>query len=208
MDYTLIECTNDLPDGVVFKNGKVAVDSETDGLDVRSVNLWLAQLCDGEGNVWLVKFDGTDYSAPNLRRVLEDDNILKLFHFGRFDLAILQRALNIPEVKPAFCTKIASKLLRKDTARHNLRTLVQDYLDVTLDKTEQLSDWSVPVLSDSQKAYAASDVLYLHGLHEKMTTELTDKGMQELMVDALRFLPARVRMDLEGYPEGDLFAHK
>lgn len=207
MSYTLTETLNDLPSGLNFGTA-IAVDTETTGLDVRTVQLCLVQVADGKGNVWLVKFDGTDYSAPNLRKVLEDENVVKLFHFARFDLAMLQRALGIPLVAPSFCTKIASKLLRQDTARHNLRTLVKDYLDVTLDKTEQLSDWTVPVLSESQKHYAASDVIHLHALHQKMVAALAEAGLQGVMEKALVFLPARVELDLLGHPENDLFAHK
>lgn len=198
---------NDLPDGLTFPNGMVAIDTETTGLSLVTDRLCLAQVGDGDGNVWLVKFDGSDYSAPNLKAVLEDPRLTKLFHFGRFDLAMLRKFLHLDDIHPIFCTKIASKLIHPGPGKHNLRTLCQQYLGVELDKTEQMSDWAAPELTESQMNYAASDVLYLHKLYALMTQELAEKGMNAVMHQALDFLGARVELDLRGYPETDLFSH-
>lgn len=198
---------NDLPSGLTFPNGMVAIDTETTGLSLVTDRLCLAQVGDGEGNVWLVKFDGSDYSAPNLRKVLEDPRLIKLFHFARFDLAMLQKWLGIPEIHPAFCTKIASKLTQPGPGKHNLRTLCKEYLGVELDKTEQISNWAAEELTESQIAYAASDVLYLHQLFKIMNDKLTEMSLNLAMHNALNFLATRVELDLKGYPETDLFSH-
>jgi ribonuclease D len=204
MATTLVH--NDLPDGLVLPP-VIAVDTETTGLDVRNDKLCLVQVGDGQGNAWLVKLD-QDYAAPNLRRVLADQDTLKLFHYARFDMAVLQRALGIPMVGPVFCTKIGSKLVRPKTAKHNLRTLVRDYCGVELDKSEQISNWAAPELTGSQIAYAASDVLHLHAIFTKMTGELAANGLTAVMGEALRFLHTRVAMDLRGLlPDDDIFAH-
>lgn len=200
-------CQNDLPEGLTFPNGMVAIDTETTGLSLVTDRLCLAQIGDGEGNVWLVKFDGSDYRAPNLRKVLEDPRLTKLFHFARFDLAMLQKWLDLTEIHPAFCTKIASKLTQPGPGKHNLRTLCQQYLGVELDKTEQISNWAAETLSDSQIAYAASDVLYLHQLYAIMRDKLTEMGLNHVMHNSLSFLASRVELDLKGYPETDLFSH-
>jgi len=198
---------NDLPTGLTFPNGMVAIDTETTGLSLVTDRLCLAQVGDGEGNVWLVKFDGSDYSAPNLRKVLEDPCLIKLFHFARFDLAMLQKWLGLPEIHPAFCTKIASKLTQPGPGKHNLRNLCQTYLGVELDKTEQMSNWAADELTESQKTYAASDVLYLHELYRIFSDKLTEMGLNVAMHNALNFLATRVELDLKGYPETDLFSH-
>lgn len=200
-------CHNDLPAGLQFPSGMVAIDTETTGLSLVEDRLCLAQIGDGDGNVWLVKFDGTDYSAPNLKKVLEDPRLTKLFHYARFDLAMLQKWLDLPEIHPAFCTKIASKLVRPHEGKHNLRTLCKLYLDVELDKTEQMSNWAAPELTESQMHYAASDVLYLHQLYAKLSEELTAASLNSVMHQALGFLAARVDLDLRGFPEGDLLSH-
>lgn len=200
-------CLNDLPQGVTFPNGMVAIDTETTGLSLDTDRLCLCQVGDGEGRVWLVKFDGTDYTAPNLRAVLENPRLVKLFHFGRFDLAMLRKWLKLDDIAPVFCTKIASKLIRPHEGKHNLRTLCKLYLNVELDKTEQMSNWAAPELTDSQKAYAASDVLYLHALFNHMRDELAEAHLNAAMTQALAFLPIRVELDLRGFPEGDLFSH-
>lgn len=198
---------NDLPAGLQFPNGMVAIDTETTGLSLVTDRLCLAQVGDGLGNVWLVKFDGTNYAAPNLKAVLQNPRITKLFHFARFDLAMLQKHLGLGPIEPMFCTKIASKLARPTEGRHNLRTLCKLYLDVELDKTEQMSNWAAPELTESQMAYAASDVLYLHQLYTKLSEQLAEQGRNEIMHNALGFLPTRVQMDLLDLPESDLFAH-
>jgi ribonuclease D len=200
-------CHNDLPSGLTFPSGMVAIDTETTGLSLVTDKLCLAQIGDGEDNVWLVKFDGSDYSAPNLRKILEDPRLTKLFHYARFDLAMLQKWLNLPEIHPTFCTKIASKLVRPHEGKHNLRTLCKMYLDVELDKTEQMSNWAAPELTESQMTYAASDVLYLHKLYGHLSAELTNASLNSVMQQALNFLAARVDLDLRGFPEGDLLGH-
>lgn len=196
---------DDLPANVTFPNGMVAIDTETTGLEVKKVKLCLCQVGDGNGNVWLVKFKN-DYSAPNLKAVLSNPTLTKLMHFARFDAAILQHNLgiNIPNI---FCTKIAHRLLNPAATKHNLRTLVETYCGVLLDKGEQMSNWAAPELTDSQKTYAASDVLYLHAIYTKMQDDIAAKGARPLLDAALAFLPARVVMDLTDHPEGDLFAH-
>lgn len=202
---------DDLPAGLSFANGAVAIDTETTGLSLETDKLCLVQVGDGEGNAWLVKFDvasGTpNYSAPNLRAVLENPRITKLFHYGRFDMAMLQKHLGLADIAPVFCTKIASKLVRPHAGKHNLRTLVQEYTGITLDKTEQMSNWAAPTLTESQIAYAASDVLYLHTLMAKLAEQAAEQNLTAVLDQALRFLHTRVEMDLLGLPESDLFGH-
>ncbi len=202
---------NDLPNGITFASGAVAIDTETTGLSLETDKLCLVQVGDGEGNAWLVKFDvaggSPNYSAPSLRAVLENPRLTKLFHFARFDLAMLQKHLGLSDIGPVFCSKIASKLVRSNEGKHNLRTLVQQYVGIELDKTEQLSNWAAPELSESQQAYAASDVLYLHILMEKLTAQAAEHNLTHVLDQALRFLPTRVEMDLRGLPESDLFSH-
>lgn len=200
-------CHGDLPAGLTFRNGMVAIDTETTGLSLVTDRLCLAQVGDGEGNVWLVKFDGSDYSAPNLRALLEDPRLTKLFHFARFDLAILQKWLGVPEVHPVFCTKIASKLTQPGPGKHSLRSITQQFLGVELDKTEQISNWAAETLTESQMQYAASDVLYLHQLTIIMMDKLTELSLNLAMNNALNWLQTRVDLDLKGYPETDLFSH-
>lgn len=198
---------NDLPAGLTFPDGRVAMDTETNGLDVNLSKLLMCQVGDGQGNVWLVRFDGSDYTAPNLRALIADPTLMKMFHYARFDVAMLEGKLGV-KVENIFCTKIASKLCRPKAAKHNLWTLVKDYCGVTLDKGAQMSDWAAPELSDVQIAYAASDVLYLHKIHDALSKELAEGGLTETMTAALAWLPSRVKMDMRGLlAEDDLFAH-
>lgn len=198
---------NDLPSGLTFPDGRVALDTETNGLDVVHSKLCMCQVGDGQGNAWLVRFDGSDYTAPNLRALIADPALMKIFHYARFDIAMLEGRLGV-KMDNVFCTKIASKLVRPKAAKHNLWTLVKDYCGVALDKGAQMSDWSAPELSDVQVAYAANDVLYLHRLHEALSKELADGGLSDIMAAALAWLPQRVQMDIRGLlPEDDLFAH-
>jgi ribonuclease D len=168
------------------------------------------QVGNGQGEVWLIKFDvanGANYAAPNLRAILENPRLTKLFHYARFDVAMLQKHLGLNDIGPTFCTKIASKLARPTAGKHNLRTLVKEFLEIELDKTEQMSNWAAPELTESQKTYAASDVLYLHALTEKLTAIVAEADLTHALDQALRFLPTRVDMDLRGLPEADLFSH-
>jgi ribonuclease D len=201
-------CQEDLPAGLTFPNGMVAIDTETTGLSLVTDRLCLAQVGDGEGNVWLVKFGPqSSYAAPNLKAVLTNPRLTKLFHYARFDLAMLQKWLQLPPIQPFFCTKIASKLARQQATKHNLRALCQEYLGVELDKTEQMSNWAAPELTASQQLYAAQDVAFLHGLYQHLSTALTEQNLNHAMLEALAFLPTRVELDLRSFPEIDLFAH-
>jgi ribonuclease D len=206
MNINIVECDGDLPTGIHFPNGMVAIDTETLGLNVKRDRLCLCQLADGTGNVWLVKFDGSDYSAPNLKKLLADPKILKLFHFARFDMAVLSHALGTMPA-PVYCTKIASRLTRTYTDRHSLKALVEEIIGESLDKNEQSSDWAEPLLTESQKHYAASDVLYLHTLKEALDEKLTSRNRRNLAQACFGFLESRVQLDLAGWETTDIFAH-
>ncbi|MBI1364221.1 MAG: ribonuclease D [Proteobacteria bacterium] len=196
---------NDLPAGLSF-DGAVAVDTETLGLKVGRDRLCVCQVGDGKGNAWLVQFDGTDWSAPNLKKLLADKNITKIFHFGRFDIAILHHHLGV-DVAPVFCTKIASKLVRTYTDRHGLKELCNELLSVNLDKQQQTSYWAAPALSEDQKKYAASDVLYLHQLRTILIERLNAVGRLHMAEAAFAYLPHRALLDEAGWEETDIFAH-
>lgn len=207
MSIKIIESTNDLPDGVTFPDGMVAIDTETLGLNVKRDRLCVAQLGDGKGNVWLVKFDGTDYAAPNLKTLLVDPRVQKIFHYARFDIAVFREYLDV-DVAPLFCTKIASKLVRTYTDKHGLKNLTQELLGVEMDKFQQQSDWSAPILTEAQKHYAASDVIYLHDLKTELENRLRERNRLELAIQCFTFLPTRVALDLAGWEETDIFAHR
>ena len=201
---------HDLPDGVSF-GPVVAVDTETMGLDPRRDRLCLVQLSSGDGSAHLVQFiptalGGPGYAAPNLRRLMADRGVAKLFHFARFDVAALRNALGV-NVAPVLCTKIASKLVRTYTDRHGLKDLCKDLLGVDLSKQQQTSDWGAPELSPEQCAYAASDVLHLHALWAKLEALLLRENRRELAQACFDFLPARGQLDLLGYEEPDIFRH-
>ena len=195
----------DLPSSVQF-TGSVAVDSETMGLNLVRDRLCLVQLSAGDGDAHLVKFDGKDYSAPNLKKLLTDPSVEKIFHFARFDVAAFQRWLGIATT-PVFCTKIASKLCRTSTDRHGLKDLCRELIGVELNKQQQTSDWGADVLSPEQQDYAASDVLYLHRLREKITPLLEREGRLDLAKACFGFLPTRAQLDLLGWEEDDIFHH-
>jgi ribonuclease D len=196
----------DLPQGVL-SNGPVAVDTETMGLITPRDRLCLLQISDGKGDEHLVRFaPDSDYAAPNLRAILGDPERLKLFHFGRFDLAAIEHYLKVTAA-PVFCTKIASRLSRTYTDRHGLKELVKEMLGLDISKQQQSSDWGGPVLSDAQKEYAASDVRFLHRLHAEFVTRLAREGRSEIAQACFDFLPHRARLDLVGWPEIDIFAH-
>ena len=203
MDITLHH--GDLPDNIDF-GSSVAIDTETMGLNPVRDRLCLVQLSAGDGTCHLVKFDGENYDAPNLRKLLADPNVLKLFHFARFDVAILQAYLG-ELTAPIYCTKIASRLVRTFTSYHGLKTLCRDLISVEISKQQQSSDWGAPELSPEQQEYAASDVLYLHQLREKLNEMLVREGRMELAQSCFDFLPTRAILDLEGWPEEDIFAH-
>jgi ribonuclease D len=195
----------DLPAGLLFPQG-VAIDTETLGLNPHRDRLCLVQLSGGDGTAHLVKFDGDDYSAPRLKALLTDPKILKIFHFARFDVAVLEQYLGLT-TSPIYCTKIASKLARTYTDRHGLKDLAGELLDIELSKQQQSSDWGAAELSDSQLAYAAHDVLYLHAIKAKLDAMLVREGREGLAEAAFTFLPTRARLDLAGFGEDDIFAH-
>lgn len=197
---------NDLPDGLNL-GSIVAIDTETMGLDPRRDRLCVVQLSDGKGDAHLVQIARGQTSAPNLERLLTDPKVLKLFHFGRFDIAALQKAFGV-RTAPVWCTKIASRLIRTYTDRHGLKYLLMEYVGVDVSKAQQTSDWGSAVLTEAQKEYAASDVLYLHKLREALNAILIREGRQELAQRCFDFLPARAELDLMGWDEpNDLFHH-
>ena len=184
----------------------VAIDTETMGLNNHRDRLCVVQLSSGDGNAILVQIARDAAPAPNLVALLENQSITKLFHFGRFDMAILTLTFDTMP-SPVYCTKIASKLARTYTDRHGLKELCRELLGVDLSKQQQSSDWGRADLSDEQATYAASDVLYLHRLRDKLDTMLVREGRDDLLGDCLAFLPNRVRMDLRGWSEMDIFSH-
>ena len=196
---------NDLPDGLNL-GPSVAIDCETMGLIPGRDRLCLVQLSAGDGDAHLVQIAKGQSSAPNLERLLTDETVLKLFHFGRFDIAAMFNAFGAL-TQPVYCTKIASKLVRTYTDRHGLKNLLDELLDVDISKLQQMSDWGAESLSEAQLAYAASDVLYLHQLKEKLDARLAREGRTDLAQAAFDFLPTRARLDLAGWPEIDIFAH-
>lgn len=194
----------DLPSDLTF-GSVVAIDTETMGLDPHRDRLCLAQLSAGDGDAHLVQFaDG--FHAPNLIRLLTDPSVIKLFHYGRFDIAMFDKYLGV-QTAPVYCTKIASKLTRTYTDRHGLRDLCRELLDVEISKQQQSSDWGASTLSEEQLAYAASDVLYLHRLKTILDSLLLREGRQEIAEACFRFLPTRARLDLLGWSEEEIFAH-
>ena len=195
----------DLPDINRYR-GAVAIDTETMGLDPRRDRLCLVQLSPGDGSADIVQIPAGHTDAPNLKRLLGDQALLKIFHFGRFDLGMLQKAFGVMAT-PVFCTKIASRLTRTYTDKHGLKDLARELIGVDLSKQQQLSDWGAETLTDAQLAYAASDVLHLHLLKEKLDVLLAREGRNELAGACFRFLPDRVRLDLAGWASEDIFAH-
>jgi ribonuclease D len=196
----------DLPEGVLAP-GPVAIDTEAMGLHPHRDRLCVVQISDGRGDEHLVRFGpGSTYAAPNLKAVLADQSRLKLYHFARFDLAIMQAYLGVM-AGPVYCTKTASRLVRTYTDRHGLKELVKELLGHEVSKQQQSSDWGAPDLSDAQKEYAATDVRYLHALKEKLDERLVREGRTQLAQACFDFLPHRARLDLAGWPEEDIFAH-
>lgn len=201
---------HDLPDGVDF-GSMVAVDTETMGLDPRRDRLCLVQLSAGDGTAQLVQIippalGGRGADCPNLKRLLADPAVTKLFHFARFDVAMLYKALGVVTA-PVICTKIASKLVRTYTDRHGLKDLCRDLIGIEISKQQQTSDWGAPELTAEQCAYAASDVLHLHAIWARLEALLAREGRREIADACYEFLPMRGRLDLLGYGEPDIFAH-
>lgn len=197
---------NDLPDGLTF-GPVVAIDTETMGLDPRRDRLCLVQLSDGNGDAHLVQIDRGQTSAPNLERLLTDPATLKLFHFGRFDIAAMKQAFGVTTA-PVWCTKIASRLIRTFTDRHGLKYLLLELVGVDVSKQQQTSDWGSENLTDAQREYAASDVLYLHRLKAELEARLIREGRMDLAQRLFQFLPTRAELDLMGWDEpNDIFHH-
>ena len=195
----------DLPEGVRF-GSVVAVDTEAMGLNPHRDRLCLVQLSAGDGDAHLVQFAAGAYEAPRLKCLLGDPGVLKLFHFARFDLAMLYHYLGIMAL-PAYCTKIASRLARTFTDRHGLRDLCKDLVNIDLSKQQQSSDWGAAALTEEQLRYAASDVLHLHALRDRLDGMLAREGREGLARACFEFLPHRVLLDLGGWSEQDIFAH-
>jgi ribonuclease D len=195
----------DLPEGLDF-GPIVAIDTEAMGLNPHRDRLCLVQLSAGAGDAHLVQLTPGDYAAPRLTRLLCDPGVIKLFHFARFDLAMLYRYLGVMAA-PVYCTKIASRLARTFTDRHGLRDLCKDLLNIDLSKQQQSSDWGASSLSEEQLRYAASDVLHLHALRARLDAMLLREGRTALARACFEFLPHRVLLDLEGWGEQDIFAH-
>lgn len=196
---------HDLPaDGLASE--AVAIDTETMGLEIARDRLCVVQLSRGDGDADIIQIASGQTQAPNLEKLLADSNVLKLFHFGRFDMGVLMRAFGVlPE--PVYCTKIASKLARTYTDRHGLKDLARELIGVELSKQQQTSDWGAEHLTEAQLAYAASDVLYLHALREKLDAILAREGRDQLARAAFAYLPHRVRLDLAGFAAMDVFSH-
>ena len=195
----------DLPDLARYK-GSVAVDTEAMGLDTRRDRLCVVQLSPGDGSADVVQIPAGKHDAPNLKKLLGDPAILKIFHFARFDLGMLYNALGVMP-NPIYCTRTASRLARTYTDKHGLKDLARELLGVDLSKQQQSSDWGADTLSEAQLAYAAADVLHLHALKEKLDTMLAREGRSELAAACFRFLPDRARLDLSGWAAEDIFAH-
>ena len=204
-ELTNILHKGDLPDTLDL-GSIVAIDCETMGLNLYRDRLCLVQLSGGDGIAHMVQIEAGQDSAPNLCKLLANEKILKVFHFGRFDIAALLKTFGIL-TGPVYCTKIASKLIRTYTDRHGLKNLLQELLDTDISKQQQSSDWGSETLTDAQLEYAASDVLYLHSLKNELDLRLKREGRLDLAKSCFDFLPTRAMLDLAGWPETDIFAH-
>ncbi|WP_309643635.1 ribonuclease D [Phenylobacterium sp.] len=196
----------DLPAGVLMDAEAVAIDSETMGLRLGRDPLCVVQLSDGKGDAHVVRLSRPDYDCPNLKRLLTDSKVVKIFHFGRFDIAMFHLHLGVMTA-PVYCTKIASKLARTYTDRHGLKDVSRELLGVDMSKAQQSSDWGAAKLSDDQLAYAASDVLHLHALRARLDAMLVREGRDHLARACFDFLPHRAMLDVAGWEEVDIFAH-
>ena len=195
----------DLPAGLDY-GASVAIDTETQGLRLERDRLCVAQVSTGEGACHLVQFQDVAYEAPNLKALMKDQGVTKIFHYARFDLAVIRKYLGV-DCRPVYCTKIASKLVRTYTDRHGLKDLCKDLLNVELSKQQQSSDWGAPELSPAQLKYAAADVLHLHALRQRLDDMLAREGRGALAEACFRFVPTRVDLDLGGWLAEDIFAH-
>ncbi len=195
----------DIPDNLSFHD-TVAVDTETSGLNLKRDRLCLVQLSDGNGDAHLVHFPTPRYDAPRLKRLIADETVTKLFHFARFDIGVLSQRLNV-WCTPVYCTKIASKLVRTYTDRHSLKELCRDLLGIELTKAQQSSDWGAAILTQEQQIYAASDVLHLHQLREKLDVMLERENRSDLAIKCFAFIQTRAQLDLAGWGADDIFAH-
>jgi ribonuclease D len=196
----------DLPDGLLAGAPSVAIDSETMGLRLGRDPLCVVQLCGPDGEAHVVRLDRPDYAAPNLKRLLTDPAVLKLFHFGRFDIAMFRLHLGVLTA-PVYCTKIASRLARTYTDRHGLKDLVRELLGIDLSKAQQSSDWGAAELSPEQLAYAATDVIHLHALKARLDAMLVREGRKDLAQACFDFLPQRALLDVAGWDDVDIFDH-
>jgi ribonuclease D len=197
---------SDLADLSRYRGGAVAIDTEAMGLDLHRDRLCVVQVSPGDGSADVIQIPAGPSAAPNLTKLLADATVLKIFHFARFDLAVLHKHLGIMAA-PIYCTKIASRIARTYSDKHGLKDLVRELLGIDLSKQQQLSDWGAESLTDAQLAYAASDVLHLHALKEKLDAILLREGRADLAAACFRFLPDRVRLDLAGWAGEDIFAH-
>lgn len=195
----------DLPDDFTPAES-VAIDTETMGLNPNRDRLCVLQLSNGDGDAHLVRFKKGDYNAPNLVKMLSNPKITKLFHFGRFDIAVIEKFLGV-QCAPVYCTKIASKLCRTYTDRHGLKELCRTLIGVEVSKQQQTSDWGADELSEDQKEYAANDVLYLHQLRDVLNKHLIREDRMEIAQSCFEFLPKRAKLDLMGWEDTDIFAH-
>jgi len=196
----------DLPDGTSYGDS-VAIDTETLGLNPHRDRLCVVQLSGGDGNADVVQIAPGQTRAPNIEKLLADPAVTKLFHFGRFDIAVMFKTFGVM-AEPVYCTKIASKLARTYTDRHGLKDLVRELLAVELSKQQQSSDWGQDTLSDAQMTYAASDVLHLHALRTRLNMMLEREGRYEVAKACFEFLPVRAKLDLMGWPNSDIFSHE
>jgi ribonuclease D len=196
----------DLPDLSRYTGPAVAVDTEAMGLDPKRDRLCVVQLSPGDGSADLVQIPPSNIAAPNLKKLMADPKILKIFHFARFDIAMILNTLDVMP-QPLYCTRTASRIARTYTDKHGLKDLARELLGIDMSKQQQSSDWGAEALSDAQLAYAASDVLHLHALKEKLDVMLAREGRAELAAACFRFLPDRARLDLAGWAAEDIFAH-
>lgn len=194
-----------MPNDVTLK-GDLAIDTEAMGLNNKRDRLCVVQLSDGSGDAHLVQLSQGDYAAPNLKKLLSDNTRVKLFHFARFDLSIMQQYLGL-QLENVYCTRTASRLVRTYTDRHGLRDLCRELLSVDISKQQQSSDWGADELSPEQIDYAAADVLHLHALREKLDVMIAREGREEIFKACCNFLPTRAAMDVAGFEQGDIFAH-